>query len=61
MNKRTVFNDIPKKTFVQKVMEIREKYADVLASPEWNGLKNPKDEPSEEEYDNKIKALWEKA
>ncbi len=61
MNKRTVFNDIPKKTFVQKVMEIREKYADVLAAPEWNGLKIPKDEPSEGKYDNKIRTLWEKA
>ena len=49
----------PKKSFVQKMMELREKYADVLADPEWKGLEIPKDEPLEEEYDKKIRALWE--
>lgn len=49
----------PKKTFVQRMMEIRDEYADVLADPEWKGLEIPKDEPLEEEYDKKIRALWE--
>jgi len=42
-----------KKTFVQKMMEIREKYADVLADPEWKGLEIPKDDSLDEEYDKK--------
>ena len=35
------------------MMEIREKYADVLADPEWNGLEIPKDDSLDEEYDKK--------
>ena len=49
----------PKKTFVQKMMELRDKYADVLSVPDWNGLEIPRDEAHEEEYDKKIRALWE--
>ena len=61
MDTRTESNVIHKKTFVQKMMELRKKYANVLAAPNWNGLEIPRDEPSEEDYDKKIKALWEKA
>ena len=61
MDTRTESNVIHKKTFVQKMMELRKKYANVLATPNWNGLEIPRDEPSEEDYDKKIKALWEKA
>lgn len=49
----------PKKTFVQKMMELREKYADLLSAPDWKGLEIPRDEAHEEEYDKKIRALWE--
>ena len=59
MDTRTESNVIHKKTFVQKIMELRKKYANVLAAPDWNGLEIPRDETSEEEYDKKIKALWE--
>ena len=59
MDTRTSIDIKPKKTFVQKMMEIRAKYADVLSDPEWNGLEIPKDEPLEEEYDKKIRALWQ--
>ena len=61
MDTRTESNVIHKKTFVQKMMELRKKYANVLAAPNWNGLEIPRDEPSEEDYDKKNKALWEKA
>ena len=59
MDTRTESNVIHKKTFVQKIMELRKKYANVLAAPDWNGLEIPKDEPSEDEYDKKIRALWD--
>lgn len=61
MNNQTICRNLLKKAFVQKYMKIREKYADVLESPDWNGLEIPKDEPSEGEYDNKIRTLWEKS
>lgn len=48
-----------KQSCVQKIIEIREKYADILASLAESGLEIPKDEPSEKEYDKKIRTLWE--
>ena len=61
MNNLTNFTVITNETFVHKIMKIREKYKDVLETPDRNGLEIPKDEPSEGEYDNKIRTLWEKA
>ena len=61
MGTRTECNVEQKKTFVQKIMELREKYADVLADPDWNGIEIPKAEPHEEIYDKKINVLWEKS
>lgn len=61
LNNQTICKKLPKKTFVHKIIKIREKYKDVLETPDWNGLEIPRDEPSEEDYDKKIKALWEKA
>ena len=48
----------PKKSFVQKIMELREKYADEFADLTWKGLEIPKDEYPDEEYDKKIAKLW---
>ena len=61
MNNLTNSTVITNETFVHKIMKIREKYKDVLETPDWNGLEIPKDELSEGEYDNKIRTLWEKA
>lgn len=61
MNNLTNSTVITNETFVHKIMKTREKYKDVLETPDWNGLEIPRDEPSEEDYDKKIKALWEKA
>lgn len=48
----------PKKTFIQRLMETRAKYADVLADPTWKGLEVPKDEYPDEEYEKKIAKIW---
>ena len=48
----------PKKTFIQRIMETRAKYADVLTDPTWNGLEIPKDEYPDEEYEKKIAKMW---
>ena len=61
MDTRTESNVIHKKTFVQKIMELRKKYTNVLAAPDWKELEIPREEPSEEEYDKKVRALWENA
>ncbi len=49
----------PKESFVQKMMELREKYADVLADLDWNELEIPRDEANEDAYDKKIRVLRE--
>jgi|GEM_PF-5181131 len=61
MNNLTNSTVITNETFFHKNMKIREKYKDVLETPDWYGLEIPKDEPSEGGYDNKIRTLWEKA
>ena len=48
----------PKKTFIQRLMETRAKYADVLADTTWKGLEVPKDEYPDEEYEKKIAKIW---
>ena len=48
----------PKKTFIQKLMEIREKYKDVLEDPTFNGLEIPDDGYPDEEYDRKVAEMW---
>ncbi len=59
MDTRTERKVIHKKTFVQKIMELREKYLDLFETHDYKELEIPRDEPSEEEYDKKIKVLWE--
>ena len=59
MDTRTERKVIQKKTFVQKIMELREIYLDLFETHVYKELEIPRDEPSEEEYDKKIKVLWE--
>ena len=45
----------PKKTFIQKLMELREKYKDVLDN---EGIPLPPKEYPDEEYDRKVAEMW---
>ena len=45
----------PKKTFIQKLMEIREKYKDVLDD---EGIPLPPKEYPDEEYYRKVAEMW---
>ena len=49
----------PKSSFVDAVMKIREKYADVFEDPTFEGLVIPKDEPLDKAYIDEMKSLWE--
>lgn len=48
----------PKKSFFDKLAELREKYADVLADPTFNGLEIPEDEIADEAYNKKLDEMW---
>ena len=48
----------PKKNFWDEMLEIRAKYADVLADPTFEGLVIPKDEYPDEEYYKKVEKMW---
>lgn len=49
---------IKKKTFIERMEEIRKEYADVLADPSYEGLVIPKDEYPDEAYYKKIDSIW---
>ena len=49
---------IKKKTFIERLEEIRKEYADVLADPSYEGLVIPKDEYPDEAYYKKIDSIW---
>jgi antitoxin Phd len=48
----------PKKTFLQRLAEIRAEYADVLADPTFEGLPLSPKEYLDDEYNKKIDAMW---
>ena len=45
--------------FMEKLAALKEKYADVLADPTFNGLEIPEREIIDEEYEKKIASIWE--
>jgi antitoxin Phd len=45
--------------FMEKLAALKEKYADVLADPTFNGLEIPEREKIDEEYEKKIASIWE--
>ena len=45
--------------FMEKLNALKEKYADVLADPTFNGLEIPEREKIDEEYEKKIASIWE--
>ena len=47
-----------KKTFMQRLEELRKEYADVFEDPTYEGLVIPKDEYLDEEYNKRIRAMW---
>ena len=49
----------PKSSFMEDMMKIRAKYADVLSDPTWEGIPIPPREKPDEEYDRKIAKMWE--
>ncbi len=48
----------PKNNFFERWKKLREKYADVLADPTFEGLVIPKDEYLDEEYSRRISKMW---
>ena len=48
----------PKKNFIEKLMELRAKYADVFEDPTFNGIEIPEDGYPDEEYDRKNAKMW---
>ena len=51
-------NRKPKKTFLQKMAELRAEYADVLSDPTFEGLPLPPKEYLDDDYNKKIDSMW---
>ncbi len=51
----------PNLDFFEKWEKLRAEFSDVLGDSDYQGLVIPRDEPPEEEYDKKIRTMWEEA
>lgn len=47
-----------KKSFVQKIAELREQYADVIQDKSFEGIPIPEDEIPDESYSKKLTEMW---